>query len=1233
PTSYAVRSTFHGQDASSPPVTVDRVATKTGAAAFWQPNSERVVDVRYDSPVSALNGIFDGVPVIRHEHLLATNALRDVRGTPLDPQVPPVVIDPDRTGGLAEGKVLRGDGTPAAGTRVQLLRWRHVEPEDGSSEGNDLLDIVAEETTGADGGFYFDFIEEPPPPGRAVGAPPNAIVESVESGFTLRAIVPAGADPVLQPEEREEVSTKIRLQNRLLHVDIALLGRGTVKGRLLHADDGSPVTDGTVSAASTLFPEQRTLQPAADGSFTFGGLPVGPITLSGRDLAGNRVYQTVGLQKPGDVVSVTLLLGRTGPPKTGTVTAKILRQRSGSPPPPPVPSPGATVAVYSNGNFIASKTSDNLGNATFTEVPVGKVTLQAADFSISRTSALTDLTLPADATVSATLTLADAAPRSVVGRVLFHDAPTNTNVPVAGAVAFIAGPGVFAYTDASGTYRIEGVPVQAAGAAAYAVTAFDNVRGLQGRTPLPPVVEGDGTPILAADILLASMSGGIDGVVTDPLGRPYGGAQVELDENIVTSSGGDGRFSFDDIAVGSWNVVAHVGDGLVPGKVGFLGQAVATIVFGGHRPFVTIRMLGSGVVNVRTHTSASAGVLSPILYRPTMLAGAALIAQKGGDPIQATTDQDGRLSLVLPVGSFSLTAVSPLNGDKSFLRSIDYPGQVVNLDVVFDAASTVTGRVVGVDGVTPVPDADVSFSATGLLPQSQRTDGQGAFRFELVPQGAVSVSAAALVGSVDRVGRAIGAITGPGQTLDLTVAMRAQGTVRGQVVDLVGGLAAPLPFAQFYVQESGYPNRRLPAGNGFFSADAQGQYEVSHVFAGPVTVVARDRNQVSRQGSARGEITTDFQVLLLPDIVMSTSVGSLGVTVRDPDSGGPVADAQVTLSNGDVTVSDGNGQASFDALPLGTYSVHAFHAPTGRAGLTSGLALLGAGDHVDAVVVLDSRGQILGTLWDDAAKTAAVGGGTIELNGLTNGQTWGTSIRALATTSSDAGSLGRFVFDGIPPGSYTLGAGVPASPRRAAAALATTPTAAVVSVDLVLEPVADRFVRLFESLTAGVSEVNPANGLFSVTLTQPGGCPPGCSYAFTAGAPYSPYPGHLYRFPDVLSSQSLEVAAQESSGTERSGSISGTGVFAGAGTASDPYRLVLRAKGRVTVTVRDGLSRPAQANVTLDAPGGHYAAATDASGVATFDAVLSGTVYASARVASTGFGGTATGVLSYDDQT
>ena len=46
------------------------------------------------------------------------------------------------------------------------------------------------------------------------------------------------------------------------------------------------------------------------------------------------------------------------------------------------------------------------------------------------------------------------------------------------------------------------------------------------------------------------------------------------------------------------------------------------------------------------------------------------------------------------------------------------------------------------------------------------------------------------------------------------------------------------------------------------------------------------------------------------------------------DAGGPVADAQVRLSNDDVTSTDATGFSYFEAVPLGTYSVYAFNAPT-----------------------------------------------------------------------------------------------------------------------------------------------------------------------------------------------------------------------------------------------------------------------------------------------------------------
>ena len=265
--SYVIRSSFHGQDTASPPQLVDRQATKKGTAAFLQPNSERVVNVRFDSPISPLEGSFDATPFMRHEHLLDAGQIRDTHGTPLDPQVPGVVIESGHMGGLVEGKVLRGTGDAVAGAKLQLIRARTIEGSLGLGTGEPVvvLDVVAEMTTGADGAFYFDFLEQK------------------QGNVILRATIPAGSDPVLQPAKKEEVSFPVRLLNRLARVNIALLGRGTVKGRLLWADDRSAVAKGTVLASSTLFSEQRTVTVAADGSFTFGGLPVGPITLSGKD--------------------------------------------------------------------------------------------------------------------------------------------------------------------------------------------------------------------------------------------------------------------------------------------------------------------------------------------------------------------------------------------------------------------------------------------------------------------------------------------------------------------------------------------------------------------------------------------------------------------------------------------------------------------------------------------------------------------------------------------------------------------------------------------------------------------------------------------------------------------------------------------------------------------------------------------------------------------------------------
>jgi hypothetical protein len=70
--------------------------------------------------------------------------------------------------------------------------------------------------------------------------------------------------------------------------------------------------------------------------------------------------------------------------------------------------------------------------------------------------------------------------------------------------------------------------------------------------------------------------------------------------------------------------------------------------------------------------------------------------------IEATTDADGRLTLLLPVGSYTLSAYNPFHGTKSVTGTISYSGQVIQHELVFEESSTVRVHVVDV-GLTPVP--------------------------------------------------------------------------------------------------------------------------------------------------------------------------------------------------------------------------------------------------------------------------------------------------------------------------------------------------------------------------------------------------------------------------------------------------------------------------------------------------------------------------------------------------
>ena len=130
-------------------------------------------------------------------------------------------------------------------------------------------------------------------------------------------------------------------------------------------------------------------------------------------------------------------------------------------------------------------------------------------------------------------------------------------------------------------------------------------------------------------------------------------------------------------------------------------SAPVSVLYPGHSPFVTVSMVGSGRVQIKTRTATSTGVLTPIFYRPTIYSSSAKDITLKGQHVETTTDPNGNLELELPVGDFELVAYNPFHGIHSIAGRIDYAGEVEVHEIVFQDAGSVSGQVVGSDGVTP----------------------------------------------------------------------------------------------------------------------------------------------------------------------------------------------------------------------------------------------------------------------------------------------------------------------------------------------------------------------------------------------------------------------------------------------------------------------------------------------------------------------------------------------------
>jgi protocatechuate 3,4-dioxygenase beta subunit len=907
---------------------------------------------------------------------LTVSGVKSALGAPASPATMAVEIGNPMPGILVHGKVYGPDGRPVPFAEVEL-RESDLCLFCAESCRTHKTAVVRADSTGS---FLFDYVRQ----------------TSCSDVYQLKAADGASG-------HSGTATGRVRFVGQQAELDVVMLGRGTIRGRVRY-DDGTVPPAARVIAESPVFREGRGVKLDAAGNFSVTDVPVGTITLSATDGQGRFAVTTVEIPAAGSVVQKDLVIVRQPdqPVAHGDVRGVIYR------PDGETPVAGAYVALYVDGNLMGVKHSGADGIFDFGTVPTGRGEIETFESVTGRSGVQVFFDLKPDQVNQVNLVMRDE--RGVVQGYVYRRTGSTTT-PVFGAVVWAEGTPFQTVTNPQGFYRLEGV---------FAGTRNISAADPQKQTKISEAVTigSDGQVVDRNLYFQDATVSGIAGEVLGLDGSPVTGATVHLaagDQHWfrTATTDGSGRFLISDLGLGSYGV--H-------GFKGALGaMAGATVRFAGDTPFVTLRFKkGSihGVVKVNNGGAQPVGTRAVITYRTTTVRLELVGLDLQSHTLETAADGSFDIPDVL-AGPYVITATNAFYGGKTVRGEVTGNG-AENVEIVFDGTSTgtVRGVVLAPDGVTPVSGAAVKLRHPSFSAYDVTTDAEGGFAFELVPPVGSSfpVEVMASDGLVFRQAQAWVQLNKPGQALDLEIVLPRQGSVSGQVQDSNG---QPVPGAVVTLQEGSYPRRNLTV-----NADAGGNFAYQNVFAGIVTLSAKAPSLGGLGGKTTVEITSEGQQV--EGVVISLEpTGKVSGQVTSPVDGSAVPSAEVRLLRGgrlfDTVTADGDGRFEFSLLPLASYDVRAFDPRTGRFGQRNGLAVTSNGQVAAGDVQLEARGSVTGHLYE-AGTSAGVPGGTIQLHAY--------SIEGFITYSS-TDTAGAYEFQGIPQGRFDLLGREPVGRRRA----------------------------------------------------------------------------------------------------------------------------------------------------------------------------------------------------------
>ncbi len=842
-----------------------------------------------------------------------------------DDRIPPTV-----TFGAISGVVLRGDGTsPAADVPVIAYYKRDSQPgvECKATDADPTECALAVVNTDANGAFTFAKLAS----GKfRLETFDQLTLQQGEAGIVLQAGGQANVTILLD------------------------LGLGTVNGVVLDPS-GAPVAGARVGGGLSI------VTSGADGRFTLTDVPVGRREIVAvSDALKTRGTTVVDLIRAGDTANATVVLEAVA-----TITGRLTRADGVTP--ASLAKVHLFFAVDDGVRVVGTTQADATGAYRFEGVALRedyRVSSFVAGFSegniVPAVAKFANQVVRADirylgrgvvrgTVVGAPENGADGTPMAaavgvsgdqlvvaggVVGvafkRVTYFDVAETSietgrfefrNVwqgafTLSAVGAFSPEPVAFDYTIAQPGQILEvTLQLQATSEVTGTVLLPDGVtpagRNVQVR------LDADAVAVVCADVDPLAGDVGLGGEIGDTQCKEVRQGVQRLDA--VTDD--EGRFTFPIVPVRSFTLTATDPGS---GRLGVLKASVRP----GETADIGLRLLALPTVRVRVFSSNAT----------TRIPGALVeieqnIRRGEGDETyerRLNADANGDVLLVganAPVeGEFTVKATD-VNGNgfdsgrvAGTIRQQD-DGKTVTLDVfLYDQSGTVTGTVFQADGLTPVPNAEVTVStATGAIAFAV-TDGTGSYRVEFVPLGEVFVDV--FEAARGRRGFASGAIDLNGSEIVLNVTQYGLGLVRGQLFQT--NTLAPLKAWDVRLSSQLPSGRALP---GLASTtDPAGRFYFPGVVTAPFRVHASKRG-VAASGNASASVDRDGQVVDLP-IVVDIARPQFGViegTVFNPDAS-PAAFAQVVLGGGPsapTTTAAADGTFAFTGVPLGRFVLRA----------------------------------------------------------------------------------------------------------------------------------------------------------------------------------------------------------------------------------------------------------------------------------------------------------------------